>query len=286
MKTILVATDLAIPSENAARYTLGLAKKIKADILLCNAIKVDRQAALFFQPRMPIQNYLAQKNAIDLQLGFLANKLRADIDTTVRSYIPIISCTSRTGSITEVLREVQEEQKIDMVVMGMYGAPEISKLLLGSKTAAMLEKINLPLLLVPFSMFSSQLNHVAFASELCEHEMPAIAFLLEIVRAYSATLSIVHIIKDDHVDHQRQNQVDDFFNRVSAMANYSKINLKQIKNTEIDAGLKQLGKHGAIEMLAMVHHRDSILKRIFTIGHAQKMASNSSIPLLVFPATE
>src|ERR1035437_1073463 len=96
MKTILVPTDFSSPAENAARYALYLAKRIKASIKLCNVFKVPAEAPMAAQVAWPLVDHVSMKMETIEELKHLANKLeREDIDVTEPySYHPELSYCS------------------------------------------------------------------------------------------------------------------------------------------------------------------------------------------------
>ncbi|MFY0992968.1 universal stress protein, partial [Halomonas sp. C05BenzN] len=54
----------------------------------------------------------------------------------------------RAGEVEATLRAYQEEQGIDLLVMGAYGHSRIRHLLVGSTTTEMLRKTRIPVLLL------------------------------------------------------------------------------------------------------------------------------------------
>lgn len=52
------------------------------------------------------------------------------------------------GEVEKTLRQYQQEQQIDMVIMGAYGHSRIRQLLIGSTTTEVIRKTDVPLLLL------------------------------------------------------------------------------------------------------------------------------------------
>ncbi|MET3115602.1 nucleotide-binding universal stress UspA family protein [Pedobacter sp. CG_S7] len=277
MKTILVPTDFSDMAENAAHYAMKLARDINANLLLCHAFTVPIIQPIAAQVILPLIDYSFMKKEANEQLQRLATKLRqvAIGSSDPDSYDPEISYISESGTVIAVLEDLVAEKSVCLVVMDM-----------NNNSHEMINKANFPMLFIPHEFQFNEIKKIAFATDLSESNVNVINSLSGLASYYYAEILLAHIF-DDKIDHQEhQKRLSAFLNDIACKINYPKIYYRQINRENIDAGLDWLMVHGLVDMLAMVHHHDSFMEKIFTTSHTQNIARHIEIPLLVFPSNQ
>ena len=287
MNTILVPTDFSIPADNAAQYALQLAMRMKTGIKLCHALKIPVEAPMAAQVAWPLEDYVSLKNEANDQLSLLAEKLEKDIEEQISSlpasYQPKVHYTSEVGAADDVIRNVFDEQKMTLVVMGMSGAGPLSRFFLGSTSRDLIDKATFPVLLIPAGFKFKTIKKIAFASDLSEGDVKVIHSLAGMARFFNAEILITHVISEKFEQITEQNRVEVFLNEVTGTADYDKIYYRAVKSLDVIHGLDWLVEHGQVDILAMVHRRHHFLNYIFRGSYAQKMAQHITMPLMVFP---
>jgi nucleotide-binding universal stress UspA family protein len=285
MKTILVLTDFSQPAYNAAVYALQLAKQLKVDIKLCNAFKVPAEAPMAAQVAWPSENYSSLKMETDEELRFIAEKLSKGLDSGKDSSIfkPLITYVSEVGSVTEVARNLVDEQKLSLVVMGTSGTGGLTHFMMGSNCRDMINEACFPLLLIPSNVNFKNITKIRFATDLSVRDIDVIYSLAGVARVFNAQILISHVNDEKFDDQEHQHQIDNFLNDVTCKIDYNKIYYRHIKQRSVDSGLEWLTEHGQLDMLAMVHRQHNAFSRIFVKSHTQTMARQIKLPLLVFP---
>ncbi len=286
MKKILIATDFSVPAENAARYALTLAKKLKADILLCNAFKVPAEAPMASQVAWPLMDYGELKQQATSELDSLVKTLSDQACSVVEDdYCPNISYQSGVGGVCEVVSSFVETEKIDFIVMGIAGAGGLIQLILGSNTKEMIEKTRVPLLLVPFEAIYTGIKKIAFATDLNTEDLPAIQFVMDLAKKLDAAVTIVHVTnKEVDPTGKTQHFIDNFVDKMASSVNFSTVNYEYVWNIDIDSGLKWIGNEEDLGLMAITHHKHNLLTKMFKGSHTQKLSRHIKTPLLVFPS--
>ncbi|WP_419701530.1 universal stress protein [Mucilaginibacter sp. NFX135] len=287
MKTILVPTDFSAPASNAACYALHLAKSMKTGIRLCSAITVPAEAPMAPQVAWPLEDYTSIKSFVTEQLELSVEKLEQKLEEQVEGlspgYQPAIGYSSEVGSVTEVIRNTMDEQKMSLVVMGMSGAGGFSRFFLGSNSRDMIEKATFPILLIPGDFIYQPIKKIAFATDLSKGDIEVIHSLAGMARYFNAEILVNHITDEKYEKHAEQREIDDFLAEVSDKVNYPKIYYRHVKSIDVDLGLNWLYEHSQIDMLAMVHRPRHFLSKLIGGSHTQRLAKHITIPLLVFP---
>lgn len=245
MKTILVPTDFSLPALNAAEFAWHIAKQTGADMILFHAGVTAMKTQVPFQGSVTLENPAAILKEAKLQLDFLADKLRSNSRPAPGDYFPEISCIAEMGEVPVLVSELIASRTISMIVTGMYGAPRIVRLFIGSVSQQILDQVDIPVLLVPYKSLPNEIKEIGFACDSSVNEVPAHPFLQEFSRAFDAKLSVIHVAYDD-----------------------------QMISPKI---------HSHLDMLAIVHHKTNRFRRLFKESFPEKLSAQIEIPLLVIP---
>jgi len=285
MRKILVPTDFSVPAENAAHYALELAKKLKADVLLCNAFKVPADAPTATQVAWPLIGYTELKQNATSDLDSLVKSL-SDPSCSVDEdeYCPDLAYESGVGNVCELVSSLVKREKIDLVVMGMAGAGALTQFVLGSNCKEMIEKANVPLLLIPFNVAFKNIGKIAFTTDLNTQDLVALQFLINLALPLNAQITIVHITNKEVDPHGGiQRKIDAFLNKLISDIKFSSVKYEYVWNIDIDNGLDWIAGQENLDLIALTHHRRNLLARMFKGSHTQKFSRHTKIPLLVFP---
>jgi len=282
MKKILIPTDFSVPAENAARYGLELAKVLKADVLLCNAIKVPAEAPMAAQVAWPLIDYADLKKEISSDLDAMVKTL-TDSCSNEEEYCPEVTYETSIGTVCGVVSALAKDKKIDLVVMGIAGAGGLTQFLLGSNSKEMIEKAEIPVLLVPFEASFKKLRKIAFATDFDEEDIASLQFIAKFAQPFDAGIIIIHITnREVAAGGKPQAKIDAFLDRVAMEVNYSNIRFEYVWNIDIDNGLEWVSEQKELDMIAIGHRRHNLLERIFKGSHTQKLSRHTKHPLLVF----
>lgn len=282
MKTILVPTDFSEASENAARYAVKLAASIKADIKLCNAFKVPMETPMAAQVAWPLADYDELKKDITGDLEALAKRLEKEIPSGQEHFRPRIGHICEVGTVTDVVRNIVDEDDISMIAMGMSGAGFINRFFLGSTSRSMIDKVECPVLLVPPGTTFKPISKIGFATDLNSGDINVIHSVAGLAKYMDAEILIAHIADEKFTGEEHQHKIDEFLTDVTCKANYGKIYYRNIKSMDVAHGLDWLAEHGQLDMLVMVHHWHHFFNRLISGSQTKKIAGHIHLPLLVY----
>lgn len=134
---ILIATDFSDRSLHAARVGLDLARHTDSRVLLVNAYKPPTRAGIFIS----MEFYVRKAAEEDMQ-EFLGR-----ID---EAYIPYIDETRvHQGYPEEVIRRLDGQLPIGLVVIGTQGDSALKEIFMGRTATSLLNKLSCPMLAVP-----------------------------------------------------------------------------------------------------------------------------------------
>ncbi|MCJ8208351.1 universal stress protein [Mucilaginibacter sp. RS28] len=288
MKAILVPTDFSLAAENAAVYAVHLAEAIRADILLCHAIKIPSEEAVIADEYRPLDDYISVRKKADSDLEILIRKLRQERNHhfSYEPYHPAVHHRVEIGGVTDALRNVVLAEKLPFAVMGMSGEGGLNRLFLGSNARSVIDRAEFPVLLIPSDCTYKPVKKIAFATNLNKSDLPLLQWLVNIVSPLGTEIILTHITAEKYDKGKHQRQVDDFLNQVLSDISYNKVNYREVKSIDVSHGLEWMVEHGHIDLLAIAHQKPGFFTNIFESSHTQRVAKHIHLPLLVFPGPD
>lgn len=287
MKKILVPTDFSPAASNAARYAAHLAKLLKKDITLCNAMLIPMEAPAAGQVVWPLEDYESIKNNTTEQLRAEAGKLNSRLGEQAAflpdEFHPAINYASEVGMVTDVIRNVFDEHNASVVVMGMSGAGGLERFFMGSNSRNLIAKATFPVLLIPPGFIFRQVKKIAFATTLDQGDINVLHSLACFAKALDAEIQVNHISDIKYEHGEDLHKADVFMSELSKKVSYPKVSYHHIKSIDVDHGLDWLHEHSQVDLLTMVHRPHAFFTNLFSGSHTQKLARHVTLPLLVFP---
>ncbi len=287
MKTILVLTDFSANARHAAKYAFELAKKIKANLLLCNTFLVPADISMTGFSMWPQEEYTLLSDESKHELNLLKKYLEDQPDTNpeIFGFHPNIDINHVDGSIGDAVLAMKSGTDIQLVVAGTHDKGGLGDFLPGNNVNNMIDNITFPLLLVPPSAVYKTLNKIAFATDLVDvnKDETALYQLINLARPLNAEILVTHIYNEKNSKLEFEKQIKTLLTAISNKADYPHIYSRILDEENPEKGLNWLCENGQVDMLAMVHQDHNLFERVFGSSHTQKMAERTCVPLLVFP---
>jgi nucleotide-binding universal stress UspA family protein len=284
MKKFLFPTDFSNNAKHALKYGYALARQVKSNIIICNAIIEPAEVPQAGMVSWPIEESEMLEKDSNHELKRLKEKLESTEKAT--SFNPSITCESEAGTVMDMVNHLGHSEDIDLVIVGTHGSSGLSTLLLGNHSRQMIDEINRPLLLVPPAAVVAPIKKIAFATDFtnAEEDLACIHKLITLARPLNAEILLTYIYNKEYRAATFQRVIDRFMVKVADNSNYHNIYYREVKAYLPSMGLDWLCEHGDIDMLAMVHRSHNFIDSLFRGSQTQKMANHIPIPLLVFPA--
>jgi nucleotide-binding universal stress UspA family protein len=272
MKHILVPTDFSDDAGNASHYAARLAEKLQASVTLLHAYMLPTPVSEV--PYVMINAEEMQNENEDIA--------KADAEKLKAAYKISVNYIVRLGFPSDEIEAVIEDNKIDLVVMGMKGKGAIEKIV-GSTTTSTLKKINTPLLIVPEKAAFKEWKQVTYATDYSYDVDPQIYEpLTELLRTFQAQLNIVHVKKnadEKPEDQSGEKQLESFFKGIPHQKHV-------VEDTHVKHGIESYLSNHPADLLVMVTHERRFWERMFGKSHTKEMVYNTHLPLLVLKDTK
>lgn len=281
MQTILVPTDFSDCSADAVKYAIRFAEKTAGKLLFfhstylliptrssnlayLNAAESDRESKLKLLTKFI--------NRIYRSLGIKKNEEKTKL------------LVKRGYSVVESIKEVINEQFIDLVIIGTHGASGLRKVFVGSNTAAIIEQVYCPVLAIPYKYKFSGVKTIAYASSDLDNLKKELKKIVPVAQKLMASLEIFHITAGAESlikNHEKYNS-EIFMKLLSRRFKFYNLSLYIIdggKKTLTDA-IKGFVKHNKPDILGMLTYKRGFFDKIFHSSQTKEISYNLNIPLL------
>ena len=270
MKNILIVTDFSEASRNAGCYGIGIAKHFNANVFLFHAYQAPVQ--------VPESYILYTTEDVWQSAKELLEKEAADINPANQVKVEV---GGAEGIPSDVILAEARKRHADVIICGMKGLGKELRKILGSTTAALTRKSEIPLIVIPENAGFSLPENIALASDIDPETAGATVELLkEIGEKFSSKLSVVWVV-DEEFDHKNESRFrpSGFINQLRGLDPV----FEYPAGSSITKTLDEFVKSHAIDLLVMIPHKHDLLERFFTESITRKMIFHSDIPLLVLP---
>lgn len=285
MKTIVITTDFSDGSKQVARYGFELAKQLRADVTLCNAMIVPAEIPQTGIVGWPPDVFEELMEDSTKELNKLKDELVAVKSVTGDGFKPVVSFVNQAGTVCDVVNQVSDLQGAGLVVLGSHKNEGLGQWLIGNHAQRLIDNCNVPLLLVPVGTHFKKIRKIAFATDFenLQEDLNCIHKLVEVAKPLNAGVLLIHVNNKKQATSQLQHSLSEIVKELTEKTGYPEIDCQLIKGSWTETGLDWLkDEHGQVEMLAMVHRKHGFFNSLFIGSHTKKMAAHIDIPLLVF----
>jgi nucleotide-binding universal stress UspA family protein len=269
MKKILIPIDYSDTSMNAACYAMNLAKEIGAKAILFHAFHIPIVPSE--TPVIIVTYDELEKDNIESMKSF-EQKLRTKVNSENE-----IEFIVRPGFLTDVIKDIIDEEKIDLIVMGITGTSKINQVLIGSNTSAMMKNIDCPTLAIPNKSNFKTIKNIAFACDLENTKNSTFDQLKKIVGIFKAKLSVINVVdpssETNHEQADSESKLESELKGIEHTLHYP-------KNNDIIFAINEFVDKQGIDLLIMLPRKHSFISSMFHSSNTKKMAFHSNIPLL------
>lgn len=268
---ILVPVDFSAHSKNAAGYAAKMAQKCNAEIILLN---------LVFLQAPPHAAELNQQNIENLMISNAKQdcvQLMEELKTKNKK-LPVSYEVINDFNLKEVIENYAVHNNIDLIIMGTKGATGLSKVLLGSNTAAVIGSSSIPVIAVPQHARFNGIKQIVYASDVLSIHKELTA-VIPIVKKFKAHLQIVHVLQPD--SKKRFDRIT-LTNELRTKHNYDKLSFSIRLHSDVEDGIAEFISENKCDLLVMFTHNPGFLEKLFGRSSTREMVFETWIPLLTF----
>ncbi len=275
MKTILFPTDFSKNAAHASRYAGMLAKLYDANLVFLHVNNV---------PMIPQNNI---SFGVDSAISLSEKSTKADLEVFTKQFIhdsdlPAERITQRVayGFAAEIILEIADSIKADMIVMGTQGASDMMDKWLGTHAQEVMKKAECPVFTIPKNVPIDYPQRILYAADFKEDEILATEKLLYMAKPLGASCKVVHI--HDYFEPNVGHILEETIKELEEKFKNEDVTIQQFHRADIIEGLEGYIKTYDPDILAMAIHEKSFLSSIFDTSITRHFIQEAKLPMLTF----
>ena len=287
IRKILVPVDYSECSQFACRYAIKLACRLGAEIKLFHTYYSPAFDLIELAGAVQTQSQLREEVTINLEeneretLGSFVNNLKDFVRDCGLSPVRI-TYDLAPGVPEDEIISYSDEYIPDLIIMGTKGKGTGVGSIIGSVTAAVINRIKLPVLAIPEKYIfigEENVKNLMYVTDFDESDFQTLKSLINLTEQLSLDIHCVHIGNPDSWDKVKMEGLMKYFTEVYGKSNvtYSFVSEKNLLND-----LDQQITDRKINIMSLTARRQSIVDKLFKRNITKKLFYHSAIPLLVF----
>lgn len=271
MYTLLVPVDFSEISLNALDFASHIAKLMKGQIVLLNALH-PKNIAVGTNHVFDPTDYEQQKEQVKNRLYELSHKFRQHHIYTKQQV--------SLGFLNDVIAEAVEEHKADLVVSGTHGASGLEASLLGTRSLDVAKYNQCPTLIVPQDWKMENFDKILYATDFKFSDLKHIKNIIEIAKAAHAKVSIVHFA--DKMSVEENDALMYWFKEMcNESINYDKLDFEVVVGESLMTSLDSFAKEKGYDLVCMAMKKRNFFENLFEKSMTKEMAFAAKFPLWV-----
>ncbi|MGD9929657.1 MAG: universal stress protein [Mangrovibacterium sp.] len=286
--TVLVPVDFSNYSFKAALMAFEIAQKLKSKLLFYHVIPQPD----FFS--MPYSDVVAFNSGLYEHLKEqeeLANQRFSTFLEKLTDYIGPKNWKAiksehiiKMGYPEDDILFYADQHPPRLIVMGIKGPDEDTPDIMGSTTAGVIYKSNVPVLVIPEKaplLNLASMKKVVYATNFDDKDFQSIDKLLGLLKPFDAKLYCLHIGLTDSKEWDEA-KLESMGNLLKKNYTDAQIECVIVHGNDILAELEKYIEQNSIDILSLTTHKRNMITRIFNPSIARKMVFHVKTPFLVF----
>jgi nucleotide-binding universal stress UspA family protein len=288
METIIVFTDYSKQSEHAAKYAIHLAKKIKANILISDAVKEpnpvyashDAGSYSVFEA----SDNVRKSNRLLKFCDTLENELAAT--TLPDKFVPAIYSQPVEMPLIDTARYFEENLDVAFIVLAVtlyYGA---SSIMAGDTCGKILASTNIPVILIPEDAPVRYAEKYAFVADINNNNVSTLVKVAELAAYSAAEVMLVNINNGRPLDEAQEGALRSIMKETIYQIDYGRVYYRHLPNEVLKDDMEWLMQDNRFEMLVVVHSKNNTTSPLLQFNYSNKIVGNINVPVLIYPAID
>lgn len=273
---ILIPTDFSANANHALKYAALLGKAMGANLILLHVYTpaVTRNNVAY---ALITEEIARMKREAMEKLHHLSTAISEDYGVSCEQLV-------RIGNlVTEIVDEV-ETGRPDLVVMGTLGASGLDRIIFGSNTATVMEKVVCPVLAVPADSILSLPGKIVFATNYEDNDILAVKTLMKITQHLKTEYILLHVSKENVKSDD--DLIATFSKTIAKEVNMDQPFYYVMHHENTQKGIEHFVNSVGADLIALSMRKRGIFESLFDASLSKKMAYQARLPLLVLHAVQ
>jgi nucleotide-binding universal stress UspA family protein len=284
MKKILVLADLSDNTSHLTKAAVMLADKLRADILLFNNFQVIPVTSFYGAGPYVGRDETCWEQECRTKLDKLGVAVQQSIHRSLpgEKWQPRVFTQSEEGNFGANVNSIIALKDIELVIMGGSTESSFEHLLFGNKVRSVIDHASCPVLIIPFGSELNKVENVIFTTEFESSDIKAVHYLTDLGKQLHYQLNIVHINVMGHSESSEMERKQIFLSMLQDL-DYAGLSHSEVRGKELMERLLRLSLDQRADLIALVHHHDSLIVRMIRQSVTGQILEKQTLPVIVFP---
>lgn len=275
MKKLLCPIDFSEVSLNALEFAVAIGEKEHSNLTLLN---------IFTSSDF---NKILGTDHVDKEYDQLTDIAETKLNAISKEILKISkqkglsSCESslKSGKIVDVLAELADEGKYELIVIGTTGHSAYERKYIGGKAEKIIQHTHCSILCVPENHNFHGINKIVYATDYQEEDKLAIQQLAAFAKVLNAEVEVLHVSHhDDTID---KAMYEEFKGELMSFVTYNKISFNRVVFKHVADGLDEYMKEVDADLLVLLNKKINFLKSLFHRSLTQHLEKFTDYPLMI-----
>ncbi len=279
MKSILVPTDFSKNACKALAYAAKLASHCGALVHIVHAYT-------------PLENVLSGRGSLRESWNENRKQEKAaallQVQQDIVERYPGLQFETHLylGSTAEVLLTYCDTAQVDLIVMGKHGTAGLGRIFMGSTTADMIGKSQVPVMAIPEEYELKKPSSLVLASRDFERDTRVTDPVFELASLFDLPVHVLVFAEENQVEAnimRKAAELADYVAWLRKQYPLARITGSHSEGDDLDEALAGYCEKNGTGILCMLTHHRGFWDNILNPSKTKEMAFRSSIPLLAVP---
>lgn len=280
MKRILLPTDFSENAYNAISYAVQLYRDIECEFYILHTYTpATISSGSMMDTHTVLAIYEIEKETANSNLKALKEKIEKTFHNANHTFITI----SAFNLLIPEMKELIEENNINLAIMGTKGATGAKEVFLGTHTMYAIKKLKIPVIAVPSDFKYQKPKDILFPTD---YKIKKSNRYLELVRAiceeHNSKLHFLNAYY--HLPLQEKQKRVKVFLDAFFIDNAHQFHIEEDEDL-IDL-IEAFESKNKINFLVMIHNKHSFFENLLFRPVINKMVYHTNVPFLVIPSEE
>ncbi len=269
MKNILVPIDFSIQAKNALYLAVQLAKKSGSNLFLLSMVEIPAVGDPLGMSVSPLGNkdfMVTLQEERKKRLTEFASKIEE---------MPNYKLVVNMGNVFDGIMETQNEEHIDLIVMGTKGASGVKEFLIGSNTEKIVRMAPCPVLAVREKVELGTLKNIVFPTNGKEMGEDLITYLKQFQNLTGAKIHMVRINTPNNFE--RDVSVENLLDTLAKRFMLKDYTVNIFNDAAVDIGIMNFATSIDADVIAMATHGRTGLDHFVSGSLAEDIVNHNKI---------
>ncbi len=280
MKRILLPTDFSENAYNAISYAVQLFIDVECEFYILHAYTpASISAGSMIDSHSAMTLHEIEKESANRNLKKTQDRLEKEYHNANHTFITMASF----NLLIPEMKEVIEENDIDLVIMGTKGATGLKEVFIGTHTMYAIKKMKCPVIAVPSGFKYEKPREVLFPTDYkVSKSNKYLPLIRELCDEHNSRLHILNAYYNTPLE-DKQKDVEAFLDTYF-IDNAHLFHISE--GQELIEAIETFEMKHKVNFLIMIHNRHTLFENLLFKPIINQMVYHTNVPFLVIPSQE